>query len=104
MKVEITDVEGAVVLKPEGEITSNTAGALQEPLLKAIGEHRGAVELDFSAVNYISSAGLRVLVLAAKELKASELRLRLTHVAPGPLQILQLAGFNTFLDIEPAKS
>ena len=104
MKVEITDVEGAVVLKPEGEITSNTAGALQEPLLKTIGEHRGPVEVDFSAVNYISSAGLRVLVLAAKQLKAGDARLRLTHVGPGPLQILQLAGFGTFLDIEPAES
>lgn len=103
MKVEITDVEGAVVLKPEGEITSNTAGALQEPLLKAIGEHSGPVEVDFSAVNYISSAGLRVLVLAAKQLKG-DARLRLTHVGPGPLQILQLAGFGTFLDIEPAES
>jgi len=104
MKVEITQVEGAVVLKPEGEITSTTAGALQEPLLKAIGERRGAVELDFSAVNYISSAGLRVLVLASKELKATNARLRLTHVAHGPLQILKLAGFDTFLDIEPAES
>ena len=104
MKVEITHVGGAVVLKPEGEITSNTAGDLQGPLLNAIGEHRGPVELDFSAVNYISSAGLRVLVLAAKELKASDAQLRLTHVAPGPLQILQLAGFGTFLDIEPAES
>ena len=104
MNVEVRHVDGTVVLKPEGAINSATAGALQEPLLKAIGEHRGPVQLDLSAVNYISSAGLRVLVLAAKELKASDVRLRLTHVAPGPLEILELANFGSFLDLEPAVS
>jgi stage II sporulation protein AA (anti-sigma F factor antagonist) len=104
MNVEVRQVGDTLVLKPEGAINSATAGALQEPLLKAIGDHHGPVELDFSAVNYISSAGLRVLVLASKEIKASDMRLRLTHVAPGPLQILQLANFGSFLDIEPAGS
>lgn len=93
---------GMIHGKPIGAIDSTTASRLQDPLLKAIAQYRGSVELDFSQVPYISSAGLRVLVLAAKELKPLGKRMKLTGVSGTVLQVLNLANFSAFLDIEPA--
>lgn len=87
---------------PVGAIDSSTAPKLQEPLLAAIAKHRAAVELDFSHVPYISSAGLRVLVLAAKELKPLGKGVKLTGVSGTVLQVLNLANFSAFLEIEAA--
>lgn len=93
---------GTLLAMPEGAIDSTNAEALQTPLMAAIAEHKAAVEIDFSKVPYISSAGLRVLVIAAKELKPLGLRLRLTGVSGTVLQVLNLANFAAFLDIVAA--
>lgn len=102
MVVNIHIESGVIHATPRGPIDSTTAPALQAPLLAAIAEHKCGVELDFSQVPYISSAGLRVLVLAAKELKPLGHRVRLTGVSGTVLQVLDLANFSAFLDIEAA--
>ena len=60
----------------------------------------GAVELDLAEVSYMSSAGLRVLVLAAKALQKRGERLRLVNVPLHIYNILNLAGFTSFIDIK----
>lgn len=85
---------------PIGAIDSTTAPKLQEPLLAAIAKYQASVELDFTQVPYISSAGLRVLVLAAKELKPLGKKMKLTGVSGTVLQVLNLANFSAFLEIE----
>ncbi len=102
MIVNLVVESGAIRATPQGPIDSTTAPALQAPLLAAIAEHQGPVDLDFSQVPYISSAGLRVLVLAAKELKPLGHRLRLTGVSGTVLQVLNLANFGAFIDIVSA--
>ncbi len=102
MLVNLVVESGVVRATPRGPIDSTTAPALQGPLLAAIAEHKAPTELDFSQVPYISSAGLRVLVLAAKELKPLGHRLKLTGVSGTVLQVLNLANFGAFIDIVEA--
>ena len=49
----------------------------------------------------MSSAGLRVLLLAAKALQKRGERLQLVHVPPHIHNVLNLTGFTSFIDIEP---
>ena len=86
-------------LTPRGPLDGTTAVQLQEPLLAAIGEQPAALTLDFSAVPYISSAGMRVLVVAAKALQPRGLRLRLENVPAAVLQVLKMANFTSFIDV-----
>ena len=55
------------------------------------GSHR--IELNFSQVDYLSSAGLRVLVKFYKELKAVQGSLTITEQSGGAYSILKMAGF-----------
>ena len=61
----------------------------------------GAVELDLAEVPYMSSAGLRILLLAAKALQKRSERLRLINVPLHIYNVLNLAGFTSFIDIKP---
>lgn len=100
LKVTLEHLESLVVLHVAGPVDSNTAPQLQEPLLRVAEAPTGAVELDLAEVSYMSSAGLRVLVLAAKALQKRGERLRLVNVPLPIYKILNLAGFTSFIDIK----
>ncbi|MBI3057596.1 MAG: STAS domain-containing protein [Betaproteobacteria bacterium] len=60
-----------------------------------------AVVLDFSSVDYISSAGLRVLMLAAKQARASGGTVALAALQPVVLEIFQISRFDKVLACHP---
>ena len=101
LKITLEHLASTVVLHAVGPVDSNTAAQLQDPLLRAAEGLTGAVELDLAEVPYMSSAGLRVLMLAAKALKKREQRLRLMNVPLHIYNVLNLAGFTSFIDMKP---
>jgi anti-anti-sigma factor len=88
-----------ITLYAAGPIDGNTAAALQEPLLAAVADTRAAVCLDLAQVSFMSIAGLRVLLLAAKARRTRGDQLRVTHVQPHIQNVLSIAGFTTFIDV-----
>ncbi len=100
LEITVRRLESAVVLHAAGPVDSDTALQLQEPLLLAAESPTGAVELDLAEVSYMSSAGLRVLLLAAKALQKRGERLRLVNVPLHIYNVLNLAGFTSFIDIK----
>jgi anti-anti-sigma factor len=100
LEIAVEHLESIVVLHIAGPVDSNTAPQLQEPLLRVAEAPTGTVELDLAEVSYMSSAGLRVLVLAAKALQKRGERLRLVNVPLPIYKILNLAGFTSFIDIK----
>jgi anti-sigma B factor antagonist len=102
-ELEITEqqLQSTIVLHVVGAVDSNTAPELQEALLRATDAPSGSVELDLAQVSYMSSAGLRALLLAAKALQKRGERLSLLKVPPQILNVLNLTGFTTFIDVKP---
>jgi len=95
--ITVEQLEIGVVVHAAGSVDSNTAQQLQEPLLRAA--EKGSVQLNLAKVPYMSSAGLRVLLLAAKALQKRGERLRVVNVAPQIYNVLNIAGFTSFIDI-----
>lgn len=90
----------AVVLAPSGRIDMGTADQLRErliPLVTAAGQSGESVVLDFSGVDYISSAGLRVLMLAAKEARTSGGKIAVAALQPLVSEIFQISRFDKVL-------
>lgn len=69
--------------------------ALEEPLANC-----ASCTLDMASLDYVSSAGLRLLLLLHKRMAASGGRLLLLHVQPGVRDILEMTGFTSFLSME----
>ena len=63
----------------------------------------GAVILDCAGLEYVSSAGLGVLLKTQKRLKASSGKLRLIGVSRHLQDIFQYSGFDQIFEIEPAR-
>lgn len=91
---------GAVVLAPAGRIDMATADQLRErliPMVTAATKAGEAVVLDFSDVDYISSAGLRVLMLAAKEARTCGGKIAVAALQPLVSEIFQISRFDKVL-------
>jgi anti-sigma B factor antagonist len=88
-------VDGVQVISIEGSIDSNTAPAVQEQVLAAM-EGKGKVVLDMSKVNYLSSAGLRMLLLMYRQMKSTNGRLVLVGVAEEIVDVMRSTGFADF--------
>ena len=97
LEVTVEQSETAVVVHAAGSVDSNTAPQLQEPLLRAA--EKGAVKLDLAKVPYMSSAGLRVLLLAAKALQKRGERLRVINTPAQIYNVLNISGFTSFIDV-----
>jgi len=92
------------VLKLEGRLDASWCANLETALSTAIrnGEHRIALHME--AVNYISSAGLRVFIVSHRQLKAIKGGLFLRAPSPEVVQILKLSGLSSLLAVEEVTS
>ena len=93
------DFGGEGVVLVAGRLDAVQSRAAQSFLDKV----QGAVTLDCSKLEYISSAGLGVLLKTHKRLLASNGKLRLAGVNPHLRDIFQYSGFDRIFEIEAAR-
>ena len=87
--------EGTIILKIIGRLDTNTAPLLDEEL-KVLTES-AKLTIDFSELDYISSAGLRLLLVAKKKFGDSFI---LKGVKEDVMDVLEMTGFTDILNIE----
>lgn len=95
--MEITTIQykHCDMVKVTGRVDSSTAPAFSEALAAITGESRYRIVLDFSNLDFISSAGLRVLINTQKECKRyNRGELVLATVPSNIHNALELSGFN----------
>ncbi len=91
--------EGNAVYTLAGRLDTVTAPELEEDIL-AVLPSITALELDFAGIDYISSAGLRVLLTSQKRMNEQDGSMKLTHVDPMIMGIFEMTGFSEILTIE----
>jgi anti-anti-sigma factor len=98
--MEITKSQDAnkTVLALAGRLDSSSASQLQEVLLSALGESK-LVELNFAEIAYVSSAGLRVLLLGEKNSKANGGEMVLFNVSQEIKEIFEMTKFSDILKV-----
>ena len=98
MNINIERTNAATVIALEGRLDTTTAPELE----KAINDEGDALKnlvLDFKGVDYISSAGLRVLLSAQKKMNAQG-SMELTGVSEAVMDIFEMTGFADILVIK----
>lgn len=93
MRIDEMRQHGVDVLAPAGRIDTTTVGALEARLNPLLAAAAPRIVVDFSGVDYISSAGLRTLLVAAKRVKGTGGGLALCGLGEPVRQVFQLAGF-----------
>jgi len=103
MKLESNTIDSVTVVEMEGNLDTNTSVDAQEHINTLIDD--GAVKLlvDFAEVDFVSSAGLRVLLATAKRLGGSGGSLRICGLNEAVNEVFEISGFSTILDVFPSR-
>ncbi len=99
MQITNQKMNAVVVVSPSGSIDATTAPELGAHIDDLVSHDDVKLVADFASVDYTSSAGLRVLLGAAKQTRAQGGDLRLSSVAPDVMKVLSLSGFTSILKI-----
>ena len=95
---------GTVVAKAEGRIDGSNASEFQADLQAVIEESDQALILNFESVSYISSAGLRVLLLTAKTLEGNGAKLALCSLSEPIREVFRISGFDNIIPIHDSQA
>lgn len=97
--------KGAVVLLGlTGRLDASTSGKLEEKLLGLIDGGEKQFIFNLEHLDYISSAGLRVLLMAAKKVKVGNGKIVLASLKDQIREVFEIAGFSAIFPIFVSES
>ena len=99
MDIHSEQQEGVLILKPHGRIDSANAHDFQQSLTAAIDDQQSAVVADFQDISYMSSAGLRAVLIVAKALRQRGARFALCSMTPVIADVFTISGFSKVITV-----
>lgn len=103
MKISKEHTANVAIFSLQGRLDSNTSPDVEKEILETIAQGATDIILDFSMLDYISSAGIRVLVHCHKELEKKEGHIFLASV-PKPIEnVLYITGFLPYFKVFDGK-
>ena len=105
MNVTSRRYANAVVVRVAGRLDQDTCDAFRGDLLRFVEDAAhggGAVVLDLSALEYVSSAGLRCFMLASRQAKSQHGRIFVAALQPMVAEIFAISHFNLVFQVFPS--
>lgn len=93
MEAMFSDMGGALVVVPRGHLDTSNASEVEREVMARIEGGVSRVVFDFHRTEYVSSAGLRVILKAAKSAKKSGGNLAICQANDHILEVLEMSGF-----------
>ena len=103
MQIQHSNRDGVTIVSPAGRIDTTTSASVEEAMRQAVDRGTRDLVVDLAAVDYISSAGLRVFLVLAKRMRDLRGRLVLSGMTEPVRQVFQLAGFMPLFRVEPTQ-
>ncbi len=97
METEEARIKDTLVIALSGRLDANSAEPFQEQLLRNIESEETSILLDLVDLEYVSSAGLRVLLVGARRLQEKGARLGACSAQGEVREVLQMTGFDNFV-------
>lgn len=98
-QVDLVETVGATVVAITGELDSSSSSTLRDRLLALIPDG-GHVRLDLSGLTYISSAGLRTLLLVYRQATNRGTQVTLTNLQDEVRFVMSATGFLSLFEVE----
>ncbi len=104
MQISVKTTNEVKVLVFEGRLDTQTSPDAQQQLTRLIEEGETKILVNFEKLDYISSAGLRVLLVVAKQLKTTDGELRICSLNEVVKEVFDISGFDMILPISASES
>jgi len=99
MEITTKEINGVQVITFEGKIDTNTAPDVEKAFLEQLEAGKVKLLANFEKLSFISSAGLRVLLVTAKKAKAQEGELKVCSMNETVKEVFDISGFSTILQV-----
>jgi anti-anti-sigma factor len=99
MEIAVSDVGEVKVVRIEGKLDTQSSPDALAQLTQLIDQGATKVVVNFEKLDYISSAGLRILLAAAKQLKGNSGKLRICSLNEVVQEVFDISGFTTILTV-----
>lgn len=99
MNISKNENDEKIIVAIEGRLDKISSPALEEALKTEVDKKKDIV-IDCAKLEYISSAGLRILVACEKQLNSNGKSLQVVHVNADVINILQVTGFVYILNVK----
>ncbi|WP_206424270.1 STAS domain-containing protein [Cohnella candidum] len=98
MNITTTEHNHITVMAIEGRLDGQHAQSAEQAFLELAGEGRTLFVLNFANMTYISSAGLRIVLVAAKKVRSLQGRLICAGMNDQVRDVFEMSGFLSILE------
>ena len=99
MQISVKTINKVKVLELEGKLNTRSSPDAEKELARLIESGEKRILINLEKLDYVSSSGLRVLLVTAKKLNSSDGELRICGVKDFVEEIFQISGFSTIFTI-----
>jgi len=99
MEISVTESGEVRILSFQGNLDTNTSPEAENAINRLIDAGAQKLLVNFESLDYISSAGLRILLATAKKLKASQGDLKICCLNETVQEVFDISGFATILSV-----
>ncbi len=104
MQITIKSANDVALMAIGGRLDTQTAPDAQAQLSQLMDGGETKILIDFAELDYISSAGLRILLVAAKQLKTADGELRICNLNDVVKEVFDISGFSTIFAVFRSES
>ncbi|MDY6970852.1 MAG: STAS domain-containing protein [Thermodesulfobacteriota bacterium] len=97
MEINIQKEEKALIVSVSGRMDAVTAPEFERELVDCMNEGEANFIIDLGQLDYISSAGLRSMLITAKRLKAMDGQILLSSLRDTVKEIFEISGFSSII-------
>jgi anti-anti-sigma factor len=101
MKITIRHANDVKIVELEGELDTNTSPDAESQLKELMEQGVKKILLNFEKMDFISSAGLRILLATGQQLKSDNGGLRVCSLNETVQEVFDISGFSTLLSVFP---
>ncbi|MBU0544205.1 MAG: STAS domain-containing protein [Proteobacteria bacterium] len=99
MQIKTGKEKNMLIVSVKGKIDTITAPEFEKTLFSLITQGEKNLLLNFSELDYINSAGLRSILVSAKQLKVNNGKLSFSELKGPVKEVFKISGFSTIFDI-----
>jgi anti-sigma B factor antagonist len=103
MEINKSESNGIVEINISGRLDAATSSDAESVITGVIDDNHSKILINLENLTYISSAGLRVLLVAAKEMKAKNGKIILCSLIDNVKSVFEISGFSIIFEICDAK-
>jgi len=99
MQITLESTGGATVISLTGRLDELATTEVDQAFTQTLNGEAGGIIVDLSGVEYISSSGLRILLMLSRAMNKQDRALRLCNLSPFVAEVFEISNFSAMFEI-----